>query len=1529
MKEYNVVKSVAAIIVVALFLWTMVGTDVLIGQEVISKNKVIEFAQKFLQQNQSNMQNLEGASFNEPELIEDENFNPIKWRVEIIKEGQKVGYFYARADMAEDGTVPVWFEGLGTVKENVDETAHRRQAQKERERKYFQKEGTANFPKGQSTPAMGYSSLVFDPSLYHKVTPKNDDKEMIEQEQPQAPGATVTIKSEGFEGSFPNTWSVYAKSGYTDAYWDDTGYKKHVGSWGGFCADEGTAGTGYGGQYVNNMNAWMVYGPFSLSDASDAWVDFDHWTKTESSFDKFHYVASTNGINFYGYYFTGNMTDDAGNDSGWLDQNFDLTNVYTIGDLTGQSQVWIAFVFTSDGSIINDGTYLDEIYLKKVTGGDPEPTLVDHFTCKDGFDPYNTRTTAFLTTDAIATEFVKFNSSASTTARTVRIDFYDVSDALYWGAQTSVPAGNSNWTWWAGIYIAGNTPATQPGTWNARVKLNGVQKARDNFTIGGGGTPDIRILPTSVEIHQSTGNTATFQIQNTGGANLIISSMSDNKSWLSYSPNYTNHTIPAGESRTITATVTNWSGVTSPSETGRITVNSNDPDEATRQVDVTAYPIGDPDIAVNPTSLDIYETPANSPTPPDGSNAEDVDVDPFDPANHGRGLIIPDDVKTHWQTQTPNLNYNYDNLAASVDWSANDSPVKNQYACGSCWAFAALGLVENLGGFNDLSEQVLVSCVSGNDCSGGWYHDAFDYIRTTGVPPEACYPYTVTNGNCSNKCSDPDYLVKLTSNPPYPGLWGEPATVNNMKAALNTGPIAVALIVPTDGTFDSYSGGVYNYSGGAIPWANNGHAVLLVGYNDTGSYFKAKNSWGTGWGESGYFRIAYDDVTDDMHFGCYASDISGVYQEGGTGEAFTISNTGGANLIVSSMTVDKTWLTMSPTTIPTLVPSASQVVTVSVNNWSAVATPEETATIGIQSNDPDEAQRQVSVTAHRGNVTNPVLHVTPLALSFSVASPGQNPPSQSISISNTGSGSFSWTVADAQSWLAENPTSGSTSTETDVVTVSVNTAGMSSGTHNGTITVTAAGAQGSPKQVSVTLNIGGGPCTPPYIKAEDVTGGAGSDVVVDVKILQNPTAIDAFGFQFTYNSGKCSLVNVQKGDLTNGFSFFQASEGPAGTITIGGFNTAAIPANSNGTIARVNLHVNQCSEGETFVLGIQSLTDDLVGLNMCNGTFTCQACALGDVNMDDAISPGDALCAFQIYLNGGTPPPGECSNECSVYAADVNCSPNGVTPGDALYIFQSYLSGEVPPLDCDPTFATSAAVNANNIQLSLVDYGSSIENEITVAIQVSNPHGLNAFGMDIGFPDNVLAFVHSNATILTECWQAMEGNENVAGVVSIGGFNDEAIAADNAGYLATVTFKVLDQTAADVDLWLSNLVDDLSEAKLTAEAFKIPLVTTAVRKIGQDGIPKDFSLDQNYPNPFNMETEIVYQLPKSVHVKLEIYNSMGQKVRTLISENQDAGRYAAHWNGKDVSNNELPTGVYIYKLTTSDFVSAKKLILIK
>ncbi|MCH8838904.1 MAG: matrixin family metalloprotease, partial [Candidatus Marinimicrobia bacterium] len=106
------------------------------------------------------------------------------------------------------------------------------------------------------------------------------------------------------------------------------------------------------------MRAWLIYGPFDLSDASSAALDFYYWNNSESGWDYFKYMASTDGATFYGY-------QHSGSTGGWVQRSFDLSNVPSFGDMTGYSQVYIAFLFTSDGSITNEGAYVDDIVLTK------------------------------------------------------------------------------------------------------------------------------------------------------------------------------------------------------------------------------------------------------------------------------------------------------------------------------------------------------------------------------------------------------------------------------------------------------------------------------------------------------------------------------------------------------------------------------------------------------------------------------------------------------------------------------------------------------------------------------------------------------------------------------------------------------------------------------------------------------------------------------------------------------------------------------------------------------------------------------------------------------------------------------------------------------------------------------------------------------------------------------------------------------------------------------------------------------------
>ncbi len=95
------------------------------------------------------------------------------------------------------------------------------------------------------------------------------------------------------------------------------------------------------------------------------------------------------------------------------------------------------------------------------------------------------------------------------------------------------------------------------------------------------------------------------------------------------------------------------------------------------------------------------------------------------------------------------------------------------------------------------------------------------------------------------------------------------------------------------------------------------------------------------------------------------------------------------------------------------------------------------------------------------------------------------------------------------------------------------------------------------------------------------------------------------------------------------------------------------------------------------------------------------------------------------------------------------------------------------------------------------------------------------------------------------------------------------------------------------------------------------------------GIPKTYQLFQNYPNPFNPVTQIRYDLPVSRQVKLTIYNVLGQKVKVLVDEIQDAGHKSVIWNGKDEGDGEVASGIYFYKIKAENYKKTKKMVLLK
>lgn len=289
-------------------------------------------------------------------------------------------------------------------------------------------------------------------------------------------------------------------------------------------------------------------------------------------------------------------------------------------------------------------------------------------------------------------------------------------------------------------------------------------------------------------------------------------------------------------------------------------------------------------------------------------------------------------------------------LPARFDWrNVNGrsyvTGVRDQGLCGSCFAFAATAALESrvlIASHTpdtdlNLSEQPMVSCDENNmGCNGGFLDSASEFLQTTGIPLETCYPYTSgesgTAGACGGCADWRQNSYRITS------FEDVGTSVEAIKSAIiQYGPVIVGMTIYTD--FLSYVSGVYSHVTGV---AEGGHAIAIVGYDDADQCWILKNSWGPDWGENGFFKVKAgtneSNIEDEAYALIYATVpgasfvLSPSPADFGTRVlpdqpsqtlSFTITNNGSVPLADISSEVTNPKYSVSPLTVSTLASAAS------------------------------------------------------------------------------------------------------------------------------------------------------------------------------------------------------------------------------------------------------------------------------------------------------------------------------------------------------------------------------------------------------------------------------------------------------------------------------------------------------------------------------------------------------------------------------------------------------------------------------
>ncbi len=413
-----------------------------------------------------------------------------------------------------------------------------------------------------------------------------------------------------------------------------------------------------------------------------------------------------------------------------------------------------------------------------------------------------------------------------------------------------------------------------------------------------------------------------------------------------------------------------------------------------------------------------------------------------------------------------------------------------------------------------------------------------------------------------------------------------------------------------------------------------------------------------------------------------------------------------------------------------------------------------------------------------------------------------------------------------------------------------------------------------------------------------------------------------------------------------------ASEGTVGSIPYRGYNVPILGV-SGYTVLR-GTSADDLEEIATLPPGSTQFTDDNVPDGAGSLVYRIDAFDDNNMAMSDLITvenisvrmsfvdaDGDPVYLFVLPSQGGDM---EVNFEDFVaFAAsfnsqkgDANYNPQADVNDDGSVDFSDFVTaaasfGRTAVVPAGSKLAITPqrpGVNADTeMTLDLAGEKVLVGEEISLTVSMANAKQLNGFGLELTYDADKFEFVSAvpagadllksqgDETPLFKSWPE-EGRISVVNAII------DAGSVSGEGALVTFTFKVLREFEDNARFEIAQGV------VFDADQLQNPVVSLGALDV--QSTPTEFALHQNFPNPFNPQTNIPYDLAESGDVALRIYNLLGQEVRTLVRERQQAGRYTVQWSGMDDRGVSVSSGIYFYQVSVAGkFQDAKRLMLLK